>query len=53
VRAWDRFFSNFTKVAHIAHDAAGEERWLGKSAQAGKWSFCLKAASMAAEQEIR
>jgi hypothetical protein len=29
------------------------ERWLGKSGYAAKWSFCLKAASMAAEQEIR
>jgi hypothetical protein len=29
-----------------------EERWLGKFGQAAKWSFCLKAASMAAEQEI-
>jgi len=29
------------------------ERWLGKSAQLAKWSFCLKAAKMAAEQEIR
>jgi hypothetical protein len=29
------------------------QRWLGKSGQAAKWSFCLKAASMAAEQEIR
>ncbi|WP_189676680.1 UvrD-helicase domain-containing protein, partial [Sphingomonas glacialis] len=27
-----------------------EKRWLGKSGQASKWSFCLKAASMAAEQ---
>ena len=31
----------------------GEERWLGKSGQRVKWSFCLKAAKMAAEQEIR
>jgi hypothetical protein len=30
-----------------------EESWLGKSGQAAKWSFCLKAASMAAEQKIR
>ncbi len=29
------------------------ERWLGKSGQRVKWSFCLKAAKMAAEQEIR
>jgi hypothetical protein len=29
------------------------KRWLGKSGQAAKWSFCLKAASMAAEQEMR
>jgi len=29
------------------------QRWLGKSAQRAKWSFCLKAAKMAAEQEIR
>ena len=29
------------------------QRWLDKSAQRVKWSFCLKAAKMAAEQEIR
>ena len=29
------------------------QRWLGKSGHAAKWSFCLKAASMAAEQEMR
>ena len=31
----------------------GGQRWLGKSGQAAKWSFCLKAASMAAEPEMR
>ena len=31
----------------------GSERWLGKSAQSAKWSFCLKVAKVAAEQEIR
>jgi hypothetical protein len=30
-----------------------QERWLGKSGQAAKWSFCLKVASMATEQEIK
>jgi RHS repeat-associated protein len=29
------------------------QRWLGKSAQSAKWSFCLNAAKMAAEQELR
>ena len=29
------------------------QRWLGKSAQQAKWNFCLKAARMAVEQEIR
>ena len=29
------------------------QRWLCKSGQRVKWSFCLKAAKMAAEQEFR
>jgi hypothetical protein len=29
------------------------ERWLGGFAQTPEWSFCVKAASMAAEQEMR
>ena len=31
--------------------AQGGERWLGKFAQCVKWSFCLRAARMAVEQE--
>ena len=32
-------------------ESALRESWLGKSAQWDKWSFCLTAAKMAAEQE--
>lgn len=49
--------------AHAPHSLDGDRRcdgycrwtwrWLGKTGQAAKWSFCLKAASMVAEQEIR
>jgi hypothetical protein len=28
------------------------KRWLGKSAQWGKWSFCLTTARMAEDQEL-
>jgi hypothetical protein len=40
-------------VAGATDPGVGAERWLDKSAQRVKWSFCLKAAKMAAEQEIR
>ena len=44
-------FAEFTPERHDLGD--GKQRWLGKSGHAAKWSFCLKAASMAAEQEMR
>ena len=31
----------------------GDKSWLGKFGQRDKWSFCLTAARMAAEQERR
>jgi hypothetical protein len=34
-------------------DGAEVKRWLGKFGQRDKWSFCLTAARMAAEQEKR
>jgi hypothetical protein len=45
----DRDFARFGSKSY----AINKKRWLGKSGQAAKWSFCLKAASMAAEQEMR
>ena len=33
-----------------AEDAGGRESWIRKSAQDDKWSFCLKAAMMAANR---
>jgi hypothetical protein len=37
-----------------AHDPQGDyQSWLGKFEQRDKWSFCLRAARMAAEQEKR
>ena len=35
----------------IAANVIVSESWLGKFAQSDKWSFCLTAARMAAEQE--
>jgi hypothetical protein len=52
-----RAFSNRDAAGPVSNDRAhwvsGRKRWLGKSAQSAKWSFCLNAAKMAAEQELR
>ena len=43
--------SNISAASVWGVGMSGIERWPGKSAQDDKWSFCLNAAMIAAEQE--
>ena len=40
-------------LPEMAREALPDKSWLGKFGRRAKWSFCLSAARMAAEQEKR